>query len=453
MKDKLDYKLFWNWDHSTNWCLNALGSTNYGVGNYYTKSPAVFKEDFVRMIDFAAAHGINGVGVVGLMRDAHGGDETARRLCAYAREHGVRIYLIAGLYSYGGFYYEGDSPLSLESFLAKNPDCVGRGIGGGPAVVPRSQAHPKLDTCGCPSNPKLHNYILDSLELLFSMVPELGGIQMEVGDSWLGICHCEACRARRAAMGGDQLRSPAFYFSDMAGIYPEAVEVIRNKVPDAWAICEMYGHFRNNPAYGDPDNPAMRELLGMPETTFLQWGDRRLDWGAWEKSPAMPEPLRKFQHILRCHHATQWQDGRATLAVEAVRRQCRIAFEAGMQAVSMFGEVSPFHANAEFNYLALQYFADHPRDTIDAFAENIMAPRLDGKKSLADAYLQFGKLNLNPEKIPAAQSEIAKIIGSIHNPDALRRWCWLASFLHSFYYESVQKNAVRSGGKINLDMM
>ena len=58
MSNKLQHKLFWNWDHSTNWKLNVNGIQNTGVGNYYTKAPEVFETDFKRMVDFAAANGI-----------------------------------------------------------------------------------------------------------------------------------------------------------------------------------------------------------------------------------------------------------------------------------------------------------------------------------------------------------------------------------------------------------
>ena len=39
--DALRYKVFWTWDHSTNWCMNQVGKQNTGVGNYYTKKPVV----------------------------------------------------------------------------------------------------------------------------------------------------------------------------------------------------------------------------------------------------------------------------------------------------------------------------------------------------------------------------------------------------------------------------
>ena len=64
MTEKLA-KLFWNWDHSTNWCLNTVGRQNSGVSNPYTKEPGEFVRDYGRMIDFCAEHGIDAVGAVG----------------------------------------------------------------------------------------------------------------------------------------------------------------------------------------------------------------------------------------------------------------------------------------------------------------------------------------------------------------------------------------------------
>ena len=97
-------RLFWNWDHSTNWCLNTIGRQNTGVANPYTKRGDEFVKDYMRMIDFCAENGIHAVGVVGLLRDAHGGWQDARRICAYGQQRGVVVYLIAGLYSYGGLF-------------------------------------------------------------------------------------------------------------------------------------------------------------------------------------------------------------------------------------------------------------------------------------------------------------------------------------------------------------
>ena len=51
----LQYKVFWTWDHTTNWCMNQLGKQNTGVGNHYTKKPEIFLEDYKRSIRFCFA--------------------------------------------------------------------------------------------------------------------------------------------------------------------------------------------------------------------------------------------------------------------------------------------------------------------------------------------------------------------------------------------------------------
>ena len=446
-------RLFWNWDHSTNWCLNTIGRQNTGVANPYTKRGDEFVKDYMRMIDFCAENHIHAVGAVGLLRDIHGGWNDARRICEYGHKRGVVVYMIAGLYSYGGIYYEGNSPLSLNRFLEKNPECMARDFCGEPKYLRFSYPHgARVDPSACPSDPRVRNFVLDSLAYLFSMLPELGGIQMEAGDS--GMCMCESCRARRAANGGDESRLPSLSLSDMAEIYPEAASVIRGVSKNAWIICENYVHFLNNKAFGDPDSPAMRKLLAMPDDVFWQWSDRRLKPGMWTDDVRLPEHLRRFRHIMRCHHGTQWDGGRHTLVVEKIREQCRLTSLSGMTAVSIFGECSPFHANTEFNYLALSYFGDNPQAPLSAFIEDVMKPRLGGSSAQAERYVEFAALTADPAKIPAAVAEIAKIIGRLGgNHDAVRRWMYLGSFLNAYHYEFLQQNSARTGEKVNLDLI
>ena len=445
-------RLFWNWDHSTNWCLNTRGRQNCGVANPYTKKSDEFAKDYMRMIDFCADNHIDAVGVVGLLRDSHGGWEEARKICAYGRERGVVVYLIAGLYSYGGLYYEGDSSLSLRRFLAKNPECMARSFSNEPLYIPYTYPHGvTLEPTACPSHPAVRDFVLDSLDRLFAHLPELGGIQMEAGDS--GLCTCKACRARRESLqGGENRRLPVLSLSDMADIYPEAAEVVRSVSRDAWIICENYVHYQNNPAYFDPESPAMKKLLKMPGDVFWQWAERRLKPGMWE-SARMPEHLKKYRHIMRCHYGTQWDGGRHTFVVDKIREQCRLTAQSGMTAVSMFGECSPFHANTEFNYLALSYFGDHPQAELNAFIEDIMKPRLGGAFDLAARYVELAGLTETPAKIPAAVTEIASLLSKISGDyHALRRWTYLASFLNAYYFEYTQQNRINNEKRINLDV-
>jgi len=450
MAKKLDYKLFWDWDHSTNWCLNTIGRQNTGVGNLYTKRPDEFERDYMRMIDWCAAHNINACGVVGLLRDSHGGLASARKICQYAREKGVVLYIIAGLYAYGGMWYEGDNFLSLDRFLAKNPDCIAQDLDGGPRYIQFAQPHGwKRQPMACPSNPKVRNFVLDTLAYLFMMLPELGGIQMESGDC-TPVCMCEKCRERRAAMQGGEGRIPNLSLSDMAGIYPDAASVVRSVSKDAMIICEMYIHPLNNPVFADNNNPSVKRLLEMPGDIFWQWSDRRLKPEMFDSGAVMPEHLRKFRHIQRFHYGTQWDGGRHTLVVDKIAKIAKFSADFGMNAISMFGECSPFHANTEANYLAMTYFADHPDNSLNDFACDCLAERWGGAE-LAQRYLELGMASYTPEKIPQAVKEIASIIPRLSDYDVLRRWSYVASFLNAYYWEYRQSNPAISGERINLD--
>ena len=434
----LQYKVFWTWDHTTNWCMNQLGKQNTGVGNHYTKKPEIFLEDYKRSIRFCREHGIDAIGIVGLFRDSHGGFDAVRKLCGYARENGVRIYLISGLYSYGGLYYEGDSQFSLDRFLKNNPECMAHWVDREPQYWTFQNPHGyKRQPVGCPSNKTLRNFLLDSLDYVFHAVPELGGIQMEAGDSF--VCMCDECRERRKIMRGGEERVPLTSLSDMANIYPEAADVVWKRSPNAWVICETYTHFMDCTFFNDPESPALKAITGMPENTFWQWKcDKRLQDKSWTENDLLPEGMRKFNHIMRAHHGTQWRGGRHTLAIDEIRRQCRLSFTSGIQGVSMFGEGSNFHANAELNYKALAYFADHPMASCEDFARDVMAP-LVGGENLAGRYLELGVLNRTPEKIVAAMPEFARIIGSLQDPEHIRRWTYLASFLNTYAWEYMQK--------------
>lgn len=442
MKKSIPNRLFWSWDHSTNWNLHAYGAQNCGVSNAYAKAPEMFLRDYMRVVDFAAEHKINAVGVVGLLREKHGGVEDARRLCAYAREKGVRIYMIAGLFAYGGIFYEGDHPYSLRKFFEKNPRCMAQLEDGSPFIMKYDNKYGyRPDPQGCPSDPQLHDYVVESLDWLFRALPELGGIQIEAGDN--GVCQCPRCRARRGA--GDGYISAA----DMAGIYPDAVDAIFRNAPDALVICEAYGHFKDE-AYDifrtETPSEDVKKLIGMPEKVFWQWAcDKRLAEGTWEVGDSMIKPFQKFSHVMRAHSGSQWRGGpRAGFAVEKIRQQCLLSCESGLNGVSIFGEYAPFHTNAEFNYLALEYFADDPHASREDYLRDVMAPRLGGEDKAAFYYDAAYAIS-TPEKIPTIATDIAKITSGITDYETLRRWQYLASYLNGFCWEANQPHGTGKG--------
>ena len=454
MSQKLQ-KLFWTWDHSTNWTLNVPGNQSCGAGNTYTKKPGTFLSDYQRSIDYCVDHGIDAIGIAGLLRERHGGVNFARKVCAYARERGVRIYMIAGLYAYGGVFYEGEHPYCLETFLRDNPDCLAKNTDGKDLLFQCQAPGCKLVRQGCPSNPKMNDYVLRSIEWLFKNVPELGGLQMETGDT--KFCMCPKCLERRK-MG--EIKPEIDYwmsFDDMALIYPDAVKIMQQTAPEAWAICETYHHFLPgdpNTLYdfgGDLPSDKAELFRNIPKNTFLQWVcDHPVLDGVWKEDydGKLPEILKPFRHILRAHQGTYWSGGRHALALERVRRQCRMAALCGAEAVSMFGESSPFHTNMEFNYLALTYFADNPFSTPEQFADDVMAPRLGGKQ-LAEDYIKFATIGkTEPGKIPQFTGKIMEYSSKLREHEQVRRWVWLASYLNSLHWESMQKDFIQQDEKL-----
>src|SRR6188508_2918090 len=123
-------RMFWTWDHSTEWVLHRAGAQTMGASNSYGRTPELFIEDYTRLLRWCGDHHVDAVVVWGLLRDTHGGVEAARRLCDVAVKHGVRLLCGVGLNAYGGVYYEGDSPYSLEGRLQKNPELYGLDEGG-----------------------------------------------------------------------------------------------------------------------------------------------------------------------------------------------------------------------------------------------------------------------------------------------------------------------------------
>ena len=427
------HRFFWTWDHCTNWCVNTPGEQNCGVANGYLKNADMFFKDYARAADFCSEHKIGAIGIAGLLRDRHGGVEEARRLCSYALEKDVGIYIIAGLFSYGGIYYEGDHKYSLERFFEKNPQCIAKNPDQTPMIKPvQGRGGDKSYAGGCASDPLLKEFVLESLDFLFKEIPELGGIQMESSDT--GICHCPKCLARRGPFNPKEPIS----IPDMAAIYPDAAEAVLKRKSDAMIICVPYHHYLDEECrYFDSETPSpeLARLLSMPQSTFWQWRcDRRLRDKSWALGAKPLPSMQKFRHIMRSHSGTQWWGGRNTLAVDKIREQCALSFAAGLDAVSIFGETSNYHVNAEFNYLALEYFSDHPTYTTAQFIGDVMAPRLGGL-SKAERYYEMATLYRSHEKIPAAIKEIAKISADESDYEILRRWQYLSTFLSSYYWE------------------
>jgi hypothetical protein len=142
---------------------------------------------------------------------------------------------------------------------------------------------------------------------------------------------------------------------------------------------------------------------------------------------------------MRVHFGTDWGWGafRGEVAVDWIAKLVKMSTAAGIEGITMFGEVSPLLTGAELNYLALADFgsANNPTASLDLFEKRIAAPLLGGAENAHD-FAQFAGLldRLYPDRlnqIPAALRQMYSRLDTL-TPEAARRWCWLASEM-AFY--------------------
>ena len=441
-------RMFWTWDHSTEWALNRPGAHTHGSCNEYGRSTDSFVRDYTALLTWCGRNGINAVVVWGLLRDCHGGLESAKRLCDVAARENVRLLCGVGLNAYGGVYYEGDSPHNLERHLERHPELSAVDADGRPLsftidldgkktpITTTGQPGPRGFYQACPSRRENQDFLAESLAWLFANLP-LGGVQIETGDT--GICQCQRCRDRRQHSSAD---FSWLSWEDMGLMYPLATGAVRAVAPDAWIVCETYSHPQ---PYDGPDKPprfgdampawAAAELARFPPGVFVQWvADYFMKNGAvtaaWTAAGRVPDT--DHRHVMRSHLATSWFGNRGELAVDWLANLVQRSIASGCEGISLFGEVSPFHAGAELNYLALSDYGgpQNPGADLDSFLRRVAAPLLGGTDQARD-FLRYARLVGDRPRIPAALPEMYSRLHTLP-PEAARRWCWLANQLASF---------------------
>jgi hypothetical protein len=423
--------MFWTWDHSTEWALNLPGAHTRGAANEYSRTTEAFLDDYTNLLRWCGHHGVDAVVVWGLLRDTHGGLEAAKKLADIASSQGVRLICGVGLNAYGGVYYEGDSPYSLERHLESHPELIAIDQAGNKM----SQTHSFV---ACPSRPENQEFAAESLRWLFKNLP-LGGVQMESGD--YAVCCCNLCRKRR------KYPSSTFSWEDMALMYPIAAEAIRSVSPAAWIACETYSHpepcaaSEGVPGFGG-GKPAWAdeclERFPQGKGIFVEWvGDDYIKprlLKSWTKTGTVCGAGR--HNIMRAHFTTYWWHLRGELSIDWIADMVERSIVHGFDGISLFGEVSPFATGAELNYLALQNYgsAANPRADLEVFLRDVAAPLLGGEQYARD-YLRFARLLDDRPQIPGTLKEIYARCGALP-PDIARRWVWLANYLASFVYST-----------------
>ena len=167
----LPYRIFWTWDHSTNWELSQIGQQEIGVFNPFQKPPRGFLDDYRRLVDWCSRNRIPAVTIFGFLRNSHGGIAAAQELARYGRERGVRIMPGIAIGAYGGVYWEGDHPFNLATWLKKHPQFsaqLEKGVGFQLQDLAFPLNFPASDytLTACPSAPETMDWMTDAVSWL-----------------------------------------------------------------------------------------------------------------------------------------------------------------------------------------------------------------------------------------------------------------------------------------------
>jgi hypothetical protein len=441
---------FWTWDHSTNWMLDDPGMQISGCYNRYYKKPETFVEDYRRLTDFTAGLGLKGIIIWGFLRDSHGGIKAARQVAEYAAQRGVAILPGFGTTWYGGAYYEGKSPYSLRTFLAKHPDAHMLDETGKPIGYAG-------DGGACLAHPAYQKWLKRSIEWLFREFP-IGGFNLENGD-FLVDYHPLTRRLRETEWPADDPE----VFAHQGLSYNQALSVIRDRLPSILATYATYSGFQSTSKLLQNTGLGQRPpafLTRLPTQAVCQWtltGMVRseplpltafLDDGApasvyenpnWPKGLKAPAP----RNVGFLHQSSQWvgpYTNRYTCMVSTIKEACLRGFESGLEGVIIHGEVSARCIPYALNYLAFSHFSYWPQDSLRDFGRKTLSQILGSEQAGEDfavilAHWDAGTLTDDLVKLadPSRhglgvnlQADAAKTVGEFQRYRFWEWLCWVA---------------------------
>ena len=119
----LAYRAFWNWDHSTNWDLDA--DRRPGDRRHQPLRQTARRASWPTssaMVDFMSCHRIAAITIYGFLRDSHGGIEAAQELCRTPTSAASASCPGVAINAYGGVVWEMDHHYNLATWLRNHPE-------------------------------------------------------------------------------------------------------------------------------------------------------------------------------------------------------------------------------------------------------------------------------------------------------------------------------------------
>jgi hypothetical protein len=427
-------RMFWNWTHCTNWDDDPgrVHQTKHvdanGTLEPYLAQPNGFVDTFQKVVDFQADHKLNGLIVWGFINDAHGGLATAQSVSRYARDNGVKILPGIGTMGYGGFYFGGDHPFNINTFLSKHPQ-----------VRLMVQADGKdMPGTPCPSDPVFQQWLRDGAEWYFKTLKDIGGVNLEHGDFFQ--CHCTDCQRQRALPENDRN-----YYWDMMATQVPVIEKGLMISPHLWYTYACYDAYSAALMSSPP-----RFLAQYPKAAITQWTYTKMiadpvlnPPGSWPLSLRPPAGTNHSVGLL--HQGSHWDvkrqwwgesdkspvafGGTYSLICDLIWQTCRRAIEDGSEGLQIVGQIGIASPQNELNYLALEAFSWNPRLDYDTWIDQDLAPLYGGPKLSRRYFELVSSTTRQPEDIASHLREARQIFEKTADPRQARRWANLISEL------------------------
>ncbi len=346
---QLKYRWFWNWDGRTHWNLARVDDrrpSDPDVAAPSTGAVDSYLREMKTLIDFMSEHKLNGLVLWGFLRASRGGVSSARELCTYAEQRGVRIIPGVGLTGNGGIFYEGEHPYNLDSWIASHPEL--RSV---------DQKGNYRDHTICPEKPDNRKWLAEGIRWLYQSA-RIGGISLEVGDSF--VCYCDDCRSARQLM--DSRDSDAF--KDLARAVGFAVTEALKVDPKSWVTYRTHAGFdfesiqKAGGSSHDLQRPFPPDFIKViDDSAIAQW-----DLEGMLSSNSWPSPFKSpSRHSVGL---MDWASVPSNLGNQIfwkrIEEVTHHAYSSNLEGLVLPGELAPSAPNVELNYLTFSELVFNP---------------------------------------------------------------------------------------------
>lgn len=341
--------LLWCWDTRMTWDdePERIQTKMAAAENRfpYAKSPDAYQTGFRRLVDFCAENDIWGIIIWGFLRDCHGGIDAARDLCLYAADRGVAIVPGVGLCAYGGYYYEGDHPFNLDTYLRKHPERA--------SIAEEERGGRTVARVLDPSLPENRQWWRDGLDWMLDNFA-ISGINYEMGDFIVN--PSESARTARTALGFETDEN----ILDIVIASRELMQHAFKCKPGGVFINALYrGYHQIRNLQTIPYAKALHSSTVWQYTLTGMVRDRSFPKGF----PTLP-PHRQYGylHWFNASTHTEKQDFTSDIA-----RVFRGAYRLGFEFAGTYGEIRADTAIANRNYRAQAFWAKTPMAPFEKF--------------------------------------------------------------------------------------